>query len=72
MPSFRPDPRSSAQAARQALEEAYLASFNSPAGSLVFTALTAVKQVQAALDLAGSPGWAEIDPDDVDYSNLAL
>jgi hypothetical protein len=66
-----PDPRTCANAALQALEEAYVANFNSSAEAKIFTALKAIKQLQQSLD-SGSPSWAENDPHEVNYENMAL
>jgi hypothetical protein len=71
MPGSYPDPRLCVNEALQSLEEAYVANYNAPAAELIFRALKAVKQLQKSFD-SSAPGWAENDPHEVDYANMAL
>jgi len=71
VPGLNPDPRTCVNEALQSLEEAYVANFNSPAADQIFTALKAIKLLQKSLD-SGNPGWAENDPYEVNYTNMAL
>jgi len=71
VPGSYPDPRSCVNEAVQALEEAYVANFNYPAADRIFTALKAIKQLQKSI-CSDNPGWAENDPHEVNYTNMAL
>jgi hypothetical protein len=67
---FYPDPRTCVNEALQALEEAYVANFNSPVEDQIFKALKAIKQLQQSL-YSGIPGWAENDPHELDNTTTA-
>lgn len=73
MPGSYPDPRSYANTALQALEQAYEENKNSPTGSLILTAIDAITRLKQAIrqsrnadDLSG------YDPYELNEHNSAI
>jgi hypothetical protein len=66
MPGSYPDPRSYASTAIQALEEAYEENYDSHTGSLILTALEAIKRLR--LEIRKS----DYDPYEINESNSAI
>lgn len=72
MPGSYPDPRSYADTALHALEEAYEENYDNHTGSLILKAIEAIKKwKQEAKNLRISERQ-EFDPYDFDESNLAI
>jgi len=72
MPGSYPDPRSYANTALQALEEAYEENFNSHTGNLILTAIEAIKNLKQEFEKKRSYGFSEDDPYEVNFNNSAI
>lgn len=72
MPGSYPDPRSYANTALQALEEAYEENFDSHTGNLILTAIQAIKSMKKEFERKHIPVISEDDPYEVNYNNSAI
>ncbi len=72
MPGSYPDPRFYANTALQALEEAYEENHDTRAGSLILTAIQAIKQLRDEMRMSRSTSVSEYDPFDLNESNSAV
>lgn len=72
MPDSYPDPRSYANTALQALEEAYEDNFNSHTGDLILTAIDAVKHLNKEIKRTCNSGLPEYDPYELNEKNSAI
>ena len=72
MPGSYPDPRSYANTALQALEEAYEESHDTHAGSLILTAIQAITRLRDEIKQSRSSGASEHDPYDLGEYNSAI
>jgi hypothetical protein len=73
MPGSFPDPQSYANTALQALEEAYEDSHDSHTGSLILTAMEAIKRLKQEIKNIGkSDELAGFDPYELNEHNSAL
>jgi hypothetical protein len=72
MPGSYPDPRSYADTALYALEEAYEENYNSHTGSLILKAIEALKHLKQEVKTQRSSGLSEYDPYDINESNSAI
>ncbi len=72
MPRYYHDPRSSAVAAINLLEEAYEKNLDTYTGSLILKAIAALTNLQEDLQIGGSYGRPEYDPHEINESNSAL
>ncbi len=70
MPGSFPDPRAYATTALEALEHAYEESYDTPAASLILTAMEAVKSLKREIESVRFPG--ELDPYEVNEANSAI
>jgi hypothetical protein len=72
VPGSYPDPRSYANTALQALEEAYEENFNSRTGNLILTAMEAIKHLKQDLKNRRTYGSSEYDPYELNENNSAI
>ncbi len=72
MPGSYPDPRSYANAALQALEEAYEESHDTRAGSLILTAIQAITHLRDEIKMSRSTCVSEYDPFELSETNSAV
>lgn len=72
MPGSYPDPRSHANTALQALEEAYEENYNSHAGNLILKAIEAIKQLKQEIKNTPHSGLSEYDPYEINEGNSAI
>lgn len=72
MPGSYPDPQLYATTALQALENAYEASNDSQTGSLILTAIEAVKRLQQEIKNARYSRSMNLDPYEINESNSAI
>ena len=72
MPGSYPDPRSYANTALQALEEAYEENYNSRTGNLILTAIEAIKLLKQEIAHTRFSGLSEYDLHDIDEKNSAI
>jgi len=72
MPGSYPDPRYHANAALQVLEEAYEENFNSRTGSLILTAIEAIKRLKLEIKTTRNYGSSEFDPYEFNENNSAI
>ncbi len=72
MPGSYPDPRSYASTALQALEEAYEVSHDTRAGSLILTAIQAIKHLRDEMKMSRSTYVSEYDPFELNETNSAV
>lgn len=72
MPGSYPDPRSYANTALQALEEAYEENFNTHTGNLILTAIEAIKQLKQEIKNKRIAGLSEYDPYEFNENNSAI
>lgn len=72
MPGSYPDPRSYANAAIGILEEAYVESQGSHAGTLILQAIEAINQLKEEIKDSTRQGIVNFDPYDFDESNSAI
>jgi hypothetical protein len=72
MPGSYPDPRSYADTALFALEEAYEENYDNHTGSLILKAIEAIKKLKEEAKNQRTSEGREFDPYDFDESNLAI
>ena len=72
MPGSYPDPRSYANAALEALEEAYEENDNSHTGSLILSAMEAIKRLKQEIKTQRSSALSEFDPYEINKSNSTI
>jgi hypothetical protein len=72
MPGSYPDPRSYADTALYALEEAYEENYDNHTGSLILKAIEAVKQLKQEVKAHKEAVSAEYDPYEINESNVAF
>ncbi len=72
MPGSYPDPRSYANTALQALEEAYEESHDTRAGSLILTAIQAITHLRDEIKMSRSTLVSEYDPFELSETNSAV
>lgn len=72
MPGSYPDPRSYANTALLALEEAYEENYSSHTGSLILTAIEAIKQLKEQIKTQNSSLLSEDDPYEINEANSAI
>jgi hypothetical protein len=72
MPGSYPDPRSYANTALQALEEAYEENFNTRSGNLILTAIEAIKHLKQDIKSTRNNGLSEYDPYELNENNSAI
>ena len=72
MPGSYPDPRSYANTAIQALEEAYEENYDTYTGSLILTALGAIRRLRLEIKSQQGPGLSDYDPYEINESNSAI
>ena len=73
MPGSYPDPQSYANSALQALENAYENSHDSNTGSLILTAIEAIKRLKQEIKKIGiADDLAKYDPYELNEHNSAL
>ncbi len=72
MPGSYPDPRSYADTALHALEEAYEENYDNHTGSLILKAIEAINKLQQEAKNRRISEKQEFDPYDFDESNLAI
>jgi hypothetical protein len=73
MPGSFPDPQSYANSALKALEEAYEDSYDSHTGSLILTAMDAIKRLKQEIKNIGkAEDLAAYDPYELNEHNSAL
>lgn len=72
MPGSYPDPRSYADTALFALEEAYEENYDNHTGSLILKAIEAIKKLKEEAKNQRTSERREFDPYDFDESNLAI
>ena len=72
MPGSYPDPRSYANTALQALEEAYEESHDSHAGSLILKAIQSITRLRDEIKATRSPDVMGDDPYELNEYNSAI
>jgi len=72
MPGSYPDPRSYANTALQALEEAYEENSNSHTGNLILTAIEAVRHLMLEIKNTRNSGLSDYDPYEINENNSAI
>ncbi len=72
MPGSYPDPHACVNTAINALESAYEESYDTPAGSLILTALEAIKRLKQDMKRYRHGGESEYDPYELNEFNSAV
>jgi len=72
MPGSYPDPRSYANTALQALEEAYEENYSSHTGTLILTAIEAIKRLKQEIKNQCGSALSEYDLYEINESNSAI
>jgi hypothetical protein len=72
MPGSYPDPRSYADTALYALEEAYEENYDTHTGSLILKAIEAIKHLKQEVKTQRNAASSEYDPYEINESNVAF
>jgi hypothetical protein len=72
MPGSYPDPRSYANEALQALEEAYKVNHDTHTGNLILKAIEAINNLTQVAKNSGNSGSEEYDPYEINVNNSAV
>lgn len=72
MPGSYPDPRSYADTALYALEEAYEENYDTHTGSLILKAIEAIKQLKQEVNTQRKSASSDYDPYEINESNVAF